>query len=298
MNWLKKHKGAFTTAIFVHLLFAAAVLAVSLKTEVMSLESGETGSVIEVQMIEKRAEPKPQPQVEKPKASEPEVKEPPQPKPVEKKPEPVKRVEEKKVTPKPTPKPVEKKPEPPKVREIPKKEPEKKVTKKPEPKPTPRPTPVPQPRFSAEELKKMREKIRPTKELRTPAPGKPVPVSRSKPSSTQSPSTPAGPETTKRGNTSLKSIGLPSYYSNSALAKLSKYFRLDEDEQKPVSATLGCRISRSGEISRVSVVRSSGDTNLDQKAVQALEITKRFSPFPDDFKKPFVDVEIEFSFQN
>lgn len=95
----------------------------------------------------------------------------------------------------------------------------------------------------------------------------------------------------------MKGTGLPEFYAVAALEKLAKYFNVPPDKQREVSAVLRCRIDASGRISNIAVVQSSGDSELDGFARTALERCQTFSPFPDSFDKPHVDVEISFTFR-
>jgi TonB family protein len=92
-------------------------------------------------------------------------------------------------------------------------------------------------------------------------------------------------------------MGLPDYYSKAALDKLARFFQVPDAKQREATALLGCRINRDGTLTNIKVMRSCGSSELDELAILALQRTSRFIPFPDDFQKPFVDVEISFHFK-
>lgn len=243
---------------------------------------------------EEKVEPKPTPEPKREEKVEPVV---------EKKPEPT-------ATPRPrptsTPRP-EPTPAPPKV-EAPKEQP--KATPKVEEKkaPTPRPTPVESPRPNpANAAMRPRasisyptvpnrnqgaEKPAPAAAVRTP--GKSGTTSYTRTNSNNPASTIGGAENAAG---SIKGVGLPAFYARTALEALARNFIVPPEQQRNITAELGCRISRDGTISNIRVRRSSGNSELDQMAISALEKTRRFPPFPDDFDKPHVDVEITFNFQ-
>jgi len=65
-------------------------------------------------------------------------------------------------------------------------------------------------------------------------------------------------------------------------------------DQKEVTALVQCRINNDGTITNIVLKKSCGDSSLDALATEALERARRFPPFPDDFTKSYVDVEISF----
>lgn len=69
----------------------------------------------------------------------------------------------------------------------------------------------------------------------------------------------------------------------------SQFARL-EDRRALVSFV----IARDGSVSRIELRGSSGMEQLDQSALAAVESAQPFSPLPDDYKEPFLDVTIQF----
>ncbi|MBI1289935.1 TonB family protein [bacterium] len=98
------------------------------------------------------------------------------------------------------------------------------------------------------------------------------------------------------GSASLKGHGLPDYYARMALEKLARNFRIPPEDETNKQAMVTFRISRDGQLTMVRISSSSGSSDLDQYALDAVEKTARLAPFPDDFEKDFLDVEVGFSF--
>lgn len=274
---------------------------------------------------QEKATPAPEPQKEPP---EPEPKpEKPVEKKAEVKPEPAK------TPPPPEPK-IEKKPEPKKEepKKIEKKPPEEKPAEIKVEKPTPVPEKKPEPEKKATPKieEKKAEKPEPTKETPKPAGStalspeearklRPVPknpehiTDRFRPTSGASEAKPlapggGGPRTgataggnplgrATKGGTTLKGLGLPDYYAKEALERVSKYFLVPPEQEQDLTATITLRVARNGALSNTRVERSSGNSELDQLALRAIEMTGQFPPFPDDFEREFADVEITFSFR-
>ena len=90
--------------------------------------------------------------------------------------------------------------------------------------------------------------------------------------------------------------GLPGYYAKQALTKVSRFFNIPPQEQRPVEALVVLTIQSSGKISGARISKSSGDSKLDGYALKALEAAQTFAPLPDDFKASSIDVEISFYF--
>ncbi|MCC6545536.1 cell envelope integrity protein TolA [Candidatus Sumerlaeota bacterium] len=100
------------------------------------------------------------------------------------------------------------------------------------------------------------------------------------------------------GATTLKGLGLSDNYAKEALARVARYFMVPPDKEKDIATIVSVTISRSGKLSNMKISKSSGSPDLDEIAMNALESTKNFPPFPDDFEKDSADVEISFSFQD
>jgi colicin import membrane protein len=98
------------------------------------------------------------------------------------------------------------------------------------------------------------------------------------------------------GPTSLKGMGLPDSYAREALNRVARYFIVPPDKEQSLTCMIGLTINRSGKLSNIRVSRSSGNQELDQIALDALNSTGNFPPFPDDFEKDSADVDISFSF--
>ncbi|HMZ52002.1 MAG TPA: energy transducer TonB, partial [Candidatus Sumerlaeota bacterium] len=98
--------------------------------------------------------------------------------------------------------------------------------------------------------------------------------------------------------TTLKGLGLSDNYAKEALARVARYFLVPPDKEKDIATIVSVTISRSGRLSNMRISKSCGSPDLDEIAMNALESTKNFPPFPDDFEKDSADVEISFSFQD
>lgn len=174
------------------------------------------------------------------------------------------------------------------------------ATAAPTPRATPRPTATPAPTrtraaaLSPDAARELRPAPTPRSPDRNPSN---TPVSRT-PSGGGGPSSSNRQTETTRGATTLKGLGLPAYYAREALDRLARNFNVPPDRERDVEAVMAFRISRNGTISRIRVVRSSGDSSLDEMARRALETTRSFAPFPDDFDRPHADVEVTFSFRS
>lgn len=93
----------------------------------------------------------------------------------------------------------------------------------------------------------------------------------------------------------LKSSGLPEYYSKGALQHVSRFFTVPEAQQQSVSAVLEFRILRNGTITDIRLKRSCGVPALDQRALEALRAAKKFSPLPDSVTDDSIRHEMTFS---
>lgn len=302
-RWIpKKYRPATVVAIIVHVFFFALIAWSATFEEKVVLGAGDGRTIVHISVMEPAPKPAPEPKKidPKPEKKEPEKKpEKIKEKPVEKKPEPKPQPK-----PKPTPKPQPK----PQPTPAPRKTPEPKPVKKEEPKPVVKPPKEVKREEKKEEKKstvltpeKARElrgvptpQSRSARPVRTPA----APARRPDTSSNASASRASSESRTevKQGGTTLKGLGLPPYYAQAALDKLARFFQIPDAKQRDVTAVLSCRISRNGMISNIRVVRSSGSSDLNDLAIQALERTQRFNPFPDNFPKSHVDVEITFTF--
>ena len=181
------------------------------------------------------------------------------------------------------------------------------------PSPTPRATPRPTPTATPREVTLSPQRSR---ELRgTPTPASRTPSAARTPSPARTPSGGGGPVrspsgsasgssssassgsgSTSHGSATLRGSGLPDYYNRQALRNIARFFSIPEGERQDVTAVLTFRISRNGSVSRISVKESSGSSTLDGYARRALESVGRFAPFPDDFDRSHVDLEISFHF--
>lgn len=94
----------------------------------------------------------------------------------------------------------------------------------------------------------------------------------------------------------LKGHGLPDYYARQALEKLARHFRIPPEERSGDTAVVGFRIARDGTLTRVRIITSSGSAERDRYAIDAVNKAERLAPFPDDFNKEFLDVEVAFRF--
>ncbi|MDX1971965.1 MAG: TonB family protein, partial [Candidatus Sumerlaeia bacterium] len=94
---------------------------------------------------------------------------------------------------------------------------------------------------------------------------------------------------------SLRSFGLPTYYSEGALQHVSRFFTVPEAQQQNVSAVLEFRIMRNGTITDIRLKRSCGVPALDQRAMDALKNAKKFSPLPDSVTDDSVRHEVTFA---
>ena len=295
----RKYRFSLGLAVAAHLAAFSLLVMAATRPERAQLGAGDGRTIVEVSLMEPEPpKPKSTPALErKERKREPEPKSTPEPKAT---PAP---------KPDPTPEPTQKKPDPtpkPKRTEAPKPTPKPRKTAK----PTPPEIEPPKEEVKKEEKKSSKSalspsearKLRPVPTPESPKPSKPKAPARTpdrdRPSSSGSSSSTSSSSNKEvsSGATSLKGMGLPDYYARAALGKLSKFFQVPPDKQREAKAILVCRIGRDGMISNVRILKSSGDGTLDDMAITALERTRRFNPFPDDFEKSHVDVEISFLF--
>lgn len=321
----------FILSVVLHAIFFVAIVLMTMQRhEPLSLSGSEDGESVTVSLAAgstagersapppqatprptPKATPRPEPDPE-PEAEEPQPKQTPAPRetPAPEKPKP---------TPKPqsTPRPTAKPESTPKPTPAPKKEVEK-------PKPTPTKSPAPSPTKAPEKRREPARTPSPKKAepkatpfVMTPelsgklrqrlAPGTTSSTSAVKASNKTSNSTAgtaAGKSAVgsssgsamKEGAASIKGHGLPDYYARLALEKLARNFRIPPEDETKKEALVGFRIDRDGTLSRIRITRSTGDSKLDAYATAAVERTARLAPFPDDFEKEYLDVEVGFSF--
>lgn len=323
----------FILSVVLHAIFFVAIVLMTMQRhEPLSLSGSEDGESVTVSLAAgstagersapppqatprptPKATPRPEPDPE-PEAEEPQPKQTPAPRetPAPEKPKPT-------PTPKPqsTPRPTAKPESTPKPTPAPKKEVEK-------PKPTPTKSPAPSPTKAPEKRREPARTPSPKKAepkatpfVMTPelsgklrqrlAPGTTSSTSAVKASNKTSNSTAgtaAGKSAVgsssgsamKEGAASIKGHGLPDYYARLALEKLARNFRIPPEDETKKEALVGFRIDRDGTLSRIRITRSTGDSKLDAYATAAVERTARLAPFPDDFEKEYLDVEVGFSF--
>lgn len=58
------------------------------------------------------------------------------------------------------------------------------------------------------------------------------------------------------------------------------------------------RVFPKGQISRPTLVQSSGNKKLDHLALQAIRVSQPFPPFPREFKEPNLDIIVHFRYVN
>lgn len=98
------------------------------------------------------------------------------------------------------------------------------------------------------------------------------------------------------GNALFDGNGLPDFYGNQVVNRISKFFVLQPGQSSEETTVVSFRILRSGMLERISIRKSSGSAELDAVAKEAVETTRRVAPLPDDFEKNEIDVEVEFRF--
>lgn len=293
----RMYRGPFAFSLALHLTLFVALILLNLRSASTALMPPEPQTVA-ISLVEPKAveEPAPPPAIQKPSQPrgehpKPEPTPKPKPDPTPKPKSPAKPTPEpKQATPKPTPKP-ESNPRP-----TPKPEP----TAKPTPRPTPRPTATPKPTPVVMDPSRMRE-LREQAGIRQNLAPERVPErpaeSARKPESAVASSPAAVEKKPVTGEkTAFKSQELPDYYARQALGKVARFFRVPTAQQRDVTAVLSVRIARNGSLSKVRVLRGSGDGGLDALAVKALETAASFAPLPADVKKDHVDVEVTFYF--
>lgn len=268
-----------------HICLVIALVILSLISPPKDVEKPVIQVQITTRMPEARATPTPAPP-----ASTPAPTPPPKPQPPEPTPPPPK------LTPAPAPKKIEvKRPEQRKevvkeleVVETPEPTPEPTPTATPEPEKTPAPTPEPTPE--------------PTK---TPAPTpEPTPAATPEPTpaSTPAPAIPMDvlPEQPKRQVGAVSAQGmileLGPAYSQQVLFLIQRNFK-PTYAPPGTTATVEFRITRDGTIQNPRIKKSTGRPELDAFALRALRDTARLPPFYDNFRKPFIDVEVVFDYE-
>lgn len=212
---------------------------------------------------------------------------------------PPKPVREIRPTPPPsTPKPAPKKeirvdPEPTKT---PKPTPAPTKTPKPTPKPTktPKPTPRPTPEPTARPTLDPEAARRAYEERNLSSSGRPKPTATPKKTAESKPKE----ESVEVGGTEMAGEGLPEFYIKGALKALSRNFHVPDDEKKEVTCIVRFKIARDGTLSDIRIVRSSGTRSLDDRAIKALETTKKFSPLPDTVDEDSLVRRVTFSFSD
>jgi TonB family protein len=271
----RQYRFALLTAVIIHLMAFVTLIFAGWVKEKRSLRGPRDGALVKVSILS--PQPKPPKQASKPKPT-PKAK----PKVTPKRTKKATPQATKKATPKPT---------------------QQKTIKK-TPKPTPKATPIPKRKTvkSPVSRKKPAKTPEAKEKALSPKESKRLYVNKDRPlidTSNPKPSTNnlTSNDKVERGSTSLRGAGLPEYYAKAALDKLAKFFRVPPDKQQEITSVISCRIDKKGTITNVRVSRSCGIDELNQIAMAALKNTRRFNPFPDDFDRNYIDIEISFTFK-
>lgn len=223
-------------------------------------------------------------------------------------------------TPKPTAEPTPKPTATPKATKTPKPEatatPKPKATEAPKPTATPKPTPV---SLTPEQMRALYQKNKVSSSGQEPKKSTTIAKAANSSASGSSSSGPGRSATGKPGGNGsgqgsgsgkgsgngvgsgtgkglkVTSSGLPDYYEQGALQAVSRFFTVPNDQQKNVTAVVEFRILRNGTITDIRLKRSCGTDSLDQRAIDALKKTKKFSPLPDSVTDDSIRHEMAFA---
>ncbi|MCX7045093.1 MAG: TonB family protein [Candidatus Sumerlaeota bacterium] len=92
-------------------------------------------------------------------------------------------------------------------------------------------------------------------------------------------------------------ILLDAWWVQNSLAKILDAFKLPKSMTKPgVTCELVFTINRAGLISDIQVLRSSGDSTLNDYAVKALKDTEHLPPLPETVKENILRLTVTFDF--
>src|SRR5690606_1553002 len=95
---------------------------------------------------------------------------------------------------------------------------------------------------------------------------------------------------------SMKGDGLPDSYGREARQKGAPVVVVAEGGRGAVWCVVEFTIARDGTLSGFRVKKSTGDSRLDGRALDALKAARKFSPLPDSFKGSSTRREMTFSF--
>lgn len=209
-------------------------------------------------------------------------------------------------TPRPTPPPM---PEPtpppePEPTPIPRKTPEshKEIIQDPSEIVTPTPTPTGPPERKTMRPKKRKHTPEPTPEPTAPPEATPeqTPEVTPTPQPTIDPSLlPTDPPDDEEATVEIEEQMLRDYsrtYFRIAVLKVERNFRPPLD-RPGVIAKVKFTILRDGTIQNPKIVQSTGNSGLDQYAIQALQKTGRFQPLYESFEQDFLEVTFTFRYQ-
>ena len=86
---------------------------------------------------------------------------------------------------------------------------------------------------------------------------------------------------------------------NTYMLDMQKRIKLNwkpSKENVSKNVTLLYSINKDGSLKRYSVLKSSGNTKMDESAVEALKKSFPFKPLPKDFKGEYIDVQFTFDY--
>lgn len=66
--------------------------------------------------------------------------------------------------------------------------------------------------------------------------------------------------------------------------------------EKPIRVVLKYRIHKNGEISNIEVLKTSGDKQMDETAIEAVKKSSPLAELPDALPKNYVDVNFSFDY--
>ena len=98
------------------------------------------------------------------------------------------------------------------------------------------------------------------------------------------------------GSNELTGLGLPDYYARQALQHIGRNFKVPDDKQRDKTSVVAFTINRDGRLTNPRIKSSSGSSDLDALAIEAIKRTAKIAPLPDTVSMNSVDAEVAFNF--
>lgn len=96
--------------------------------------------------------------------------------------------------------------------------------------------------------------------------------------------------------TSMHRDDLPLSYVLGILQHIGRHFVVPPGQRCDTRCMIQLRILRDGTIENACLIQSTGSTELDHYAIDAIENARKLSPLPDSFAGDYTDREVTFDF--